>query len=64
MIEPMPYMPMPTFDVPKKMAFSLEGVDVGEKIKATINYEVVRKTEHYVMIAIDMVYFNKSKRVR
>lgn len=55
--------PMPEFDIPKEMAIELGDMDVGKKVSASINYEVVSKDEYSTVIAINWISFKKSKQI-
>lgn len=60
---PIPLFPLPEFDVPKGMSEPLNDTKIGARIKASVAFEVVEKTEHGIIIAIDNIAFkNKSKR--
>jgi len=52
----------PIFDVPKNMAMNIERKRVGDKIKATIDFEVMEKDKSGVRIQINNIYFKSNDR--
>jgi hypothetical protein len=51
------------FMIPNRMGTEISDMDVGNKFKATLSYEVIRKDEHGVNIKINSITFNKTKRI-
>lgn len=58
----MPMMSPPEFSIPKEFDMHFKGINVGKPVNATLQYKVVRKTEHDVTIEIDLLFTNKSRR--
>lgn len=52
----------PEITLPEVMNPDLGGVKVGQKIKATVSYEVIEKTRNFLIIKVNGISIIKSRR--
>ena len=52
----------PTFEIPENITLGLGDRKIGEKIRATVTYEVIEKTKNYIVLRIKGFLLNPSKR--
>jgi len=50
-------------EIPSSMAQEIEGISVGEKVKATLSYEAIEKTETYLRVRITSILAKNKKRI-
>lgn len=56
--------PMPEIELSEDDTPEILDIDINKKVKAVINYEVVRKDENSVTLKINHFMFKKNRRIR